>query len=141
LCLREGRPQGVASPKQPRQDPKTTQSSAIQAVPVKFETTPFQICHLETSHPDKSLLHPILGWNIEEKPEPRISDVSPEKAVGSSDTKESPTDDNICDDPDVCANLCVSPAPETSSDFPYSFGKNLCCLKISLKTQDEVLPL
>ncbi len=59
-----------------------------------------------------------MGWNIEEKPEPRISDVSPEKAVGSSDTKESPTDDDdTSDDPDVCANLGVSPVPETNSDF------------------------
>ena len=84
----------------------------------EVEATPFRICNLETSHPNKSLLHQILGWKIEEeKPKLQNSDVSQEEVFepngGSNDAEDCQADGYAGDDQGAGTPVAVSPEPET----------------------------
>ena len=92
----------------------------------EVEATPFRICNLETSHPNKSLLHQILGWKIEEeKPKLQNSDVSPEEVfkpnMGSSNAEDCQADGVVSDDQDTQTPPASSPETET-----FSTSKFLC---------------
>ena len=88
---------------------------------VEVEATPFKICKLETSHPNKSLLHQVLGWNIEEEnTKPQISTEKVFEPNGnSSNAEDCQADGGSSDDQDVGTNPAVSTEPETKSSLKF----------------------